>query len=306
MKKTMICILLVLVFSQAALAAIDIANQFCGSEYTEKILDSNWRKEGDKYCAQASCKNNDSLLERKRCMYQREHANTILVSQSDNFRGKNLAQYKARENTFIVNEGDTCYEECRPVANTFLGIKRKDIFGVERESCRICFANRSDTINDGSYINPVTQQRLYEGQKCHFPCQDKKGDFSKRAISQECVACSGQKFQLLLTKKNNCYELDLEGGIRIIPNHLCSSSKELTLTMYVSRSSFSLSSLIFGAKPECMEVDEETQGALFKNIVDQARCDSNKGIVNSDRSQGKDVDTKTNSKKASGGQTTQQ
>ena len=306
MKNSIIYILMLSFISQVALGQSDIPLQFCGEEYPERELVSNWRKTDGKFCAKAACRNGESTLERQRCIYQREYPNTILMSQHDDFRSKDVAQYKSREDDFILNEGDTCFEECKPVPKTLLGFKQKDIFGVARESCRICFANRNDINGDGSYINPVTQKRIFQDQKCHFPCKGEKGDFGKRTVSAECKACSGEYFQFIQTKSSNCYEVDEVGGKRLVTPQLCKKDPDLSLTQYKQSSSFSFASLIFGAKPDCFEVDEKSEGTLLKFEVDRKKCESANEVVDSERSSGKNVDSAIENKKTTTGKTTQQ
>lgn len=306
MKKTIHFILIItFIHSMFAFGQTDIPEQFCDNSFTSKRLLSNWRLEKGKreeYCAEVECTGPEGDVKRKRCFFQREeHPNTILMSQEDNIRTDKLASYKSRLFEHVLMVGDTCFEECRPAAKTFMGIKRKDVHGLDRESCLACFTKRKDLSFDDSYEYPEIGRRLYYGEKCHYMCKDKPGQFSfeKRVLTEECKQCIGMKFEYLLTKSSACYEVDSERGMRPVPKSFCAPSADLIMTHYAEGSIYSLKTIFFKVKPDCYELDDQTNGAIFKIVVDRAYCDS-KGITNSDREEGKNIkSTGDNSKNKS-------
>ena len=297
MKNTIPFILIFTsLFSVIAFGQNEIPDQFCDNSFTNKKLISNWRvvkKEKRKeFCAEAECTGPEGEMKRERCFYQRpEHPNTILMNQDDQIRTDKLASYKGRLFEHVLMVGDTCFEECRPVERTFMGIKRKDIYGMDRESCMSCFAKRKDITFDDSYDYPEVGRRLYYGEKCHYMCKDKSGEFTfgKRVLTEECKECIGTRFEYILTKSSSCLELDADRNKRPVPQKFCAPNSDLIMTHYVEGSGFTLKAIFLKGKPDCFEVDDHTNGALFKMLVDNERCASKNEISNADREEGKNI-----------------
>lgn len=281
-----------------------IEDQFCDSEYTEKRMSSNWKMVGKKLCAEAECSNGQKFLKRQRCITQGGQPNQINIIQDDDIREPNKSGSHGSLHDFVVKGGDECFEACRPEIKKSM-FKEKEIFGAERESCLQCFAKRTDLSFDNSFLYPEIGKRIYKGQKCHYLCQDKPGSFSeeKRVLSNECQACVKEEFEYIRIKSNACIESAWPNEIRVVPNEMC-NNKNIITTEY--RKISSLFQSFVGSKPDCYEVDERTQGSLFKRKTEPVYCDP-AAVVDSDRQGGKNVNTEsTKSRSKSSGKTTQQ
>ncbi|WPU64565.1 hypothetical protein [Peredibacter starrii] len=315
MKNTIHFILIITsLFSGIAFGQSEITDQFCDNTFTNKKLISNWRvvkKEKRKeFCAEVECTGPEGEMKRERCFYQRpEHPNLILMNQEDQIRTDKLASYKGRLFEHVLKVGDTCFEECRPVERTLMGIKRKDIYGMERESCMTCFSKRKDITFDDSYEYPEIGRRLYYGEKCHYICKDKPGEFSftPRVLTEECKQCVGTRFEYLSTKRGACLEVDSDRAMRPVPQHFCSQKGiDLFVTKYTQGSPYNWKSMLFKVKPDCFEVDDQTNGAIFKITVDQKYCEPKNEVLDTDRVEGKDVRPSTDKSKNSNSKASKQ
>lgn len=281
-----------------------IEEQFCDSEYTEKRLVSDWKIVSKKLCAEVECSNGQKSQRRQRCISQGGQPNQIHITQDDDLREPNKSGSHGSLHEFVVIAGDACFEACRPTIKKSM-FKEKVIFGAERESCAQCFSKRTDLNFDKSFLYPEIGKRIYYGQKCHYLCKDKPGVYSeeKRVLSNECQACVKEKFEYIRIKSNACIESAWPNEIRVVPNQLC-SNKETISTEYKKISSLFQS--FVGSSPDCYEVDERTQGSLFKRRTEPVYCDP-AAVVDSDRQGGKNVDTESNkSRSKSSGKTTHQ
>lgn len=268
---------------------------FCDESSHFKELVSPWdysKKEG--ICIEIKCATDETRMERKRCFKEGNHPNTIALHIDDRTWGPDSNGYHGTFQEIVLVPGEKCFEECRPVERRTFGIKRKDQYGIDRESCRQCFAQRSELTREEIYYIPEVEKTLYKGMKCHHLCQFEKGEFSdKREFSVDCQKCVGmnghepETFQYLLNKKGTCYEVDSDDKRRSLAQRFCQGEDAPILTQYEDGSSFSFQVYFLGRDPKCYEVDEKTGGRIYKREVSGDHCQE-EAVDDSERGSGKD------------------
>lgn len=289
--------------------ASDQANpyQICGNSALENKTISHWKKTDEGYCAKVSCKISNNQIIRTKCFQKLEenYPNTIWEKYSDDVKGQNLTGYEGFAYDRRLYPGEDCYNECRPVKNSRMGIELKAKSGLDRETCRQCFYKLDNIDRELSYTIPEMNLTLYSGMKCHHLCRLPKGEFSdSRDYSQDCKSCVGmggrapEKFDYLLSHAGKCWEVENKQKKRPVPSHLCQKKEELILTRFQSESSRTIKSIIFNLGPICREVDIESEGKIFNQIVSSSLC-KNESIVDTDRTiQDKDRSAPTVSPKS--------
>lgn len=264
--------------------------QICGNSSAENKLISHWKKTSNGYCAEVSCKVADNQIKRVKCFHHIEEnfPNTIWETYSDDVKGQNLAGYEGFAYDRRLYPGEDCFNECRPVKNSVLGIALKPKSGLELETCRQCFSKLDNMDRELKYTIPGMNLTLYSGMKCHHLCRLPKGEFSDfRDYSPECKSCVGmgglpaEKFDYLLTQAGECWEVENKKRKRPVPVHLCQKKEELIFTHYQSDPR-TFKSIIFSLDPKCREIDNVSEGEIFKQTVAASFCQKER-IEDTDR-----------------------
>ncbi|MCM2351070.1 MAG: hypothetical protein NDI69_13695 [Bacteriovoracaceae bacterium] len=294
--------------------ANDFAQKLCDADSTKAQLLSPWKKKNKKYCTQVACQRGANSITREKCFYQEEHENEVVVTYSDdvNVTGPNLMADQSRAEFVRLHEEDSCFNACAPVKKKGL-LKIKLIAGLERDSCRECFEKREHKPYDESFEYKEIGKRLYPSQKCFFLCRDPKGPIvTERKLSPACQQCvganglRGEDFSYMLNHEKNCFEVDFDNEVRSVPAHLCARPvDEIILTHYQSDSPYNLSTIFLKQKPPCRELDNRTNGLLYKRSVDHSHCDS-EARDNSDRNNIPEKSVTPKSKSISGNNTSKQ
>lgn len=270
----------------------EFVERLCEGSSPENKLVSNWRKSDDGFCAEVFCKDGEREIQRKKCFVHKskEEPNTIWETYNDTIKAPNSYGIKGFGYDRRLYPGESCFNECTPVKKSILGIRIKDEFGLERESCRSCFANLKINKRDSNYFIPEVNMTMYSGMKCYSLCRLPKGEFKKsRDYSPECQSCVGmnglmpEKFDYLVNQDNSCWEVEKMETIRAVPHHICKDKENLLTTSYKSGSAYTFKTIFMKNEPECHEIDEETAGELYDRLVDPSHCRT-ENIVDTDRS----------------------
>lgn len=276
-----------LIFSPVV-EAKQMAQDLCDPDSTKAELISPWKEKKDKHCMEVSCQTGPKSIKREKCFYQKEHQNEVIVTYEDVVSGPELLAYQSRAEFVRLHDGEACFDACRPQEKKGI-FKNKIISGLERESCRQCFEKRAHAPYDESFEYKEIGKRLYPSQKCFLLCRDPKGPIvTERKLSPECLACvggdgiAGESFEYMLDQEGECFEVDSERKVRTVPRHLCAKQNQLILTHYENGSAYTVKTILFKEKPECHELDNRTNGSLYKKIVHAGHCDI-KDKDNSDR-----------------------
>ncbi len=266
--------------------------QICGNSSPDNKILSHWKKTSNGYCAEVSCKIADYQIKRTKCFnhLEEKYPNTIWETYSDDVKAPNMAGYEGFAYDRRLYPGEDCFDECRPVKNSVLGIALKAKSGLELATCRQCFFKLDNMDRELRYTIPEMNLTLYSGMKCHHLCRLPKGDFSYvRDFSPECKSCVGmgglpaEKFDYLLTQSGECWEVENKLKKRPVPIHLCQKKEELILTHYQSDSSRTIKSIIFNLDPKCREIDNVSSGKIFNQNVASILCNKER-IEDTDRS----------------------
>lgn len=285
MKTT---IFAVLILFTTSVFASDFSEEVCGPEYNTTRAIKDWYGDAKSLCRKVFCKNDTVEIERESCLQpMKDTENIIMVKTGDNYRGQQSTGYKGKADFVYIEEGDMCFDACKPVEEKKL-FGKKVVSSFERSSCIECFKNRKGEY-DNSFEYKEIGKRLYPNQKCYFACRDPKGPIvTSRKLTQECEQCvglnghPGEKFRHLVDKDGQCYEIDSEYRRWSVPYFLCGKNKDLMSTTFQWESSYSVKTIFFKEKPKCREIDTETGGKIFSRVVGSSFCES-ENKDNSDR-----------------------
>lgn len=266
----------------------EYAQELCGEGFSSTPV-NDWKGDEKKFCRKAVCKNETLEISRERCVSPlKDVENIISVSTQDHIRGPNIASYKSKADFVYIEEGDACFESCKPEEVKKL-FSTKTISGLQRPACVECFKNRKGEY-DNSFEYKEIGKRLFPNQKCYFACRDPKGPIvTSRKLKTECEQCvglnghQGEKFEYLKDRQGQCYEIDYNNGKWTVPSFLCGKNKNLMTTTYEWGSSYTVKTIFFKEKPDCKEVDTQTGGRIFSRVVGSSFCDTG-SKDNSDRS----------------------
>lgn len=289
----------------------ELVQRLCEGSSPQNKLVSNWKESDDGFCAEVFCRDGEREIQRKKCFSHKskEEPNTVWETYSDTVKAPDSYGYHGYANDRRLYPGESCYDECAPVKKKILGIRVKDEFGLNRESCRSCFANLKTNKRDSDYFIPEVNMTMYSGMKCYSLCRLPKGEFkNSRDYSPECQSCVGmnglmpEKFDYLVNQENSCWEVEKMEKIRAVPHHICQGKENLITTRYSSGSAYTFKTIFMKKEPECHEIDDVTAGKLYDRLVDPSHCRT-ENIVDTDRSiQSKDNagSGKRNSNRSSG------
>lgn len=267
----------------------EYAQELCGEGFSSITPINDWIGDEKKFCKKAICKNDVVEISRERCVSpMKEVENIISVETEDHIKGHNLLSYKGKADFVYIEEGDACFEACKPEEVKKL-FSTKTVSGLKRPSCVECFKKRKGEY-DNSFEYKEIGKRLYPNQKCYFACRDAKGPIvTSRKLKTECEQCvglnghQGEEFRYLKDRHGQCYEIDYDNGKWTVPAFLCGKNKDLMTTTYEWGSSYSVKTILFKQKPDCKEVDVQTGGHFFSRVVSSSFCDT-ESKDNSDRS----------------------
>ena len=286
-------IVLTFLATMNSIMASEVTNpyQICGNNSSDSKVISPWKKTSKGYCAEVSCAIADNQVKRTKCFHHLEekYPNTIWETYSDDVKSQNSVGYEGFAYDRRLYPGEDCFNECRPVKSSVLGIALKAKSGLELVACRQCFSKLDNLDRNLNYTIPGMNLTLYSGMKCHHLCRLPKGEFSDfRDYSAECKSCVGmggleaEKFDYLLTQSGECWEVEKKQKKRPVPNHLCQKKEELIFTHYQSDSR-TIKSIIFQQDPKCREIDNVSAGKIFNQNVASSLCNK-ESIVDNDRS----------------------
>lgn len=259
--------------------ADEFARHLCDQEATEAKLLQPWKKKEGKFCTEVFCQVGKNTIKREKCFYQQEHENEVVMTYNDMIDGPEVAGMKGHAEFVRLHDVDACYVACRPEKRKILGISVKDAVGLKRESCQECFKKREHFKYDSSFHYQEVGKRLFPSQKCYQMCIDPLGPILQdRKLTVDCEKCVGlnghapEQFDYVLTKRNECLEIDQSLERRLVPNHFCAST-DVIYTQYQQASSYTLKTIFLKKKPDCFEVDDRTVGGLYKISVNPSRCE---------------------------------
>lgn len=152
----------------------------------------------------------------------------------------------------------------------------------------ISFGAFGDNSSSEAFLYPEIGRKLFPGTKCHFLCKDFKEEDGKKVFSLECQKCAGisghvpEEFDYLLTKSGACFEVDQTARRFYVDKSFCLEAKSLIVTEYINpRSLFQWMTQESG---DCVEVDEKTQGDIFKTSAEEEMC-SGSGVNDDERNE---------------------
>lgn len=300
-----------ILFNASWANAADFAQELCGEEYTTATPVKDWYGDEKNFCRKAYCKNDVVEVDRERCVKpSKDQENIIMIVTEDQVKGHDVMGYKGKADFVYIEDGDMCFEACKPAEEKKL-FGKKIVSGLSRKSCVECFKNRKGNY-ENSFEYKEVGKRLFPNQKCYFACRDPKGPIvTSRKLTTECEQCvglnghPGEYFQHLVDKDGQCYEIDSNNRRWSVPYFFCGKNKNIMTTTFEFASSYTVRTLLFKEKPQCKEIDVQTGGQIFSRVVGSSFCESeNKN--NSDRTIIPDKSNPSKSKSKSGNSATKQ
>ena len=270
-----------------------------------------------KWCLQAICNNSKEQVDREFCVSQAtgkpEEINPYIftLTQKDYFTGATSSGLRGSLiGTVEIFKTDACFEICKPEQQKAL-FSHKTVSGIEKPACLECLIKRP---REGDTYELIGKGiTLYKGQQCYYKCKPVGRENDMPVYSQQCLDCAGgsssqksggkpvaAKFYII-DGFNTCFEVvDGEyGKVWKVPMELCKKANKVYGTIFKRGSSYTVKTLFWGEKPQCMEMDDLSFGGYLKREVMDHHCED-ANVKDGDRSSGKDVPQKSGSQKSSG------
>lgn len=233
----------------------------------------NGVKIGD--CLEAQCVSTNQpneTLSRTMCLVPAKDNPMALGIRFRDADDKHSSSYSAIS---YINNDHPCINSCEQSnEKMMLGLVKKNVKGLERKSCLECLKKNIIAMDrEGIYFDELGK-KVYKEQRCYNYCEDIRGPFSYiRKASEGCISCLNQKFTYLVNQAGKCWEIDSLGHRNEVPSILCERpDDQLKKTKYKYEPSFM--ETLREENGKCVEVDIETLGKLYLDLVEVEKCQS--------------------------------
>ena len=296
MKAAALYLIFYLTILSSITYADDGISRFCEDEYDTSVVLSDWAINKNNFCLELRCQKDKKKNEKKLCFKPGTHPNTVEFHENNHVRAPSLMGLYDKWKEIIISPGSKCFEDCKPQEESSLMLLKKRKSGLSLESCRDCLKENNASIESKPYYLKSIDRWLYHGMQCYASCKQEKGDFTSAIkYSQECKECVGmdnhqaKKFSYVLTQKHEC--LEGNGKNRFVPvdNTVCEKFPNILYTKYKKEKLGMIKSAWSGKIYQCFEVDNDTDGRIYKRKVDLFNCPGVE-VDDSSRNTSKDVE----------------
>ncbi len=272
-------------------------DEVCSREQTRELVqDWKWKKNSSnerEFCMRFTCRGANEAREVERCLRNMGPQNVIGILTQQSIHSPDSYRSVGNYEKLVLDPRDQCFDACRPREEGSGLFGKEQRFGVEREACRVCVIRHKPASGLRSFREPTSGRELIRGTSCYRACAPQEGDYAATVPQEQqsrCEACvagldAPKRFRYLLNQSGHCFEYDSSEQAtvgHIVESVACQRDDVLT-TVFEKKSGGFFESFFAGVRAgECLEVDESTQGKVYKRSVSMDFCLS-AAVSDSDR-----------------------